>query len=61
MSEAWSPATDRQDGREVCDKIGFARGVLEILKGTGLFNFLIDRAIQDLDSAAEEIIGKNPD
>ena len=40
------------DERTFDERILFARGVLDILKGTGLFNFLIDQAIQDLDVVA---------
>lgn len=43
------------DSRDAVEKLYFARGVLEILKGTGLFNFLIDRAIADVDDVAREL------
>ena len=43
------------DERTSDERILFARGVLDILKGTGLFNFLIEQAIQDLDAVAESL------
>lgn len=39
-------------GRTAAERIGFALGVLDILKGTRLFNLLIDRAIDDLHAVA---------
>lgn len=45
----------RVDPSDAQEKILFARGVLEILRGTGLFNFLIERAIHDLDAVSADL------
>jgi len=38
------------------EKLLFPRGVLVLLRETGLFNSLIDKAIEDMDSVLEELI-----
>ena len=60
MNVPVSSHTQAPDGRDACEKVYFARGVLEILKGTGLFNFLIDRAIADLDAVIQEMPATKP-